>query len=89
MSHHIHRRLAQLVSEIVAFDQTDAMLARDGAFHLDGALDHAMDDTFSHLALFLGEQQDRCTVLVDALCHVFELLTVEVPIPYVAHNRTE
>lgn len=59
MSHHIHRRFPQFVSQVIAFDQTDAVLARDGAFHLDGALDHSMDDTFSYFTLFLVEQQDR------------------------------
>lgn len=55
MSHHIHGRLSQLVSQVVTFDQANAMLARDRAFHLDGTLDHPVDDAFSDLALFLVE----------------------------------
>lgn len=45
--------------QIIALDEADAVLARDGALHLDGTLDHAVDDGFGGGALAVVEEEDR------------------------------
>lgn len=60
LAHEIHSRLAQLVREVVALHKPDAMLAGDGAFHLDGALDHAMNEGLGLFALAVVVEEDRC-----------------------------
>jgi hypothetical protein len=37
--------------EIVALDKADSVFACDSAFHLDGALNHSVDDVFGDLPL--------------------------------------
>lgn len=50
LAHQIDRILAQLFGEVIAFDEADAVLARRGAFELDCALDHAVDESFGNVA---------------------------------------
>lgn len=59
LPHRIDRRLPQLMREVVALDEADAVLACDCAFHFDGALDHAVDDGFGGGALAVVEE-DNC-----------------------------
>lgn len=57
-AHRIHSRLAQLVGKIIALDETNAVLASHGAFHLHSALDHAMDNTLGDFLLLVAEKDD-------------------------------
>lgn len=57
--HSIDGRVAHLVRKVVPLDEADAVLAGDGAFHLDGALDHAVNDIFGDLAFLFVEEEDR------------------------------
>ena len=58
LPHGIHGLDPEFVVQVIALYKTDAMLARDCAFHLDGTLDHAMDDAFGYRALFVVEEND-------------------------------
>ena len=44
--------------QVVPLDEADAMLASDGAFHLDGALHHPVHHIFGRLSLRLVEDED-------------------------------
>lgn len=45
--------------KVVPFDQPNAMLAGDSAFHLHSPLDHAVDDPLGHL-LFVFVEENNC-----------------------------
>ena len=57
-SHGVDGRLPELVVEIVSLDKADAVLARDGAFHLDGPFHHAVYDVCGDLTLGLVEEEN-------------------------------
>lgn len=46
------------MGKIIALDETNAVLASHGTFHLNSALDHAMDDTLGNFLLLVAEKDD-------------------------------
>ena len=58
--HCINRARPQLMLQIIALDQANAMLARRRTFELDGALDHVVDDVFGFCVLGLLVVEDDC-----------------------------
>jgi hypothetical protein len=46
------------MGQIVPLDESDAVFACDGAFHFYCVHDHAMDDFFGEVFLFLIEEDD-------------------------------
>jgi hypothetical protein len=57
-THGIHCRFTQLMCKIVPLDEPNTVLTGHGAFHLHGTLDHAVDNTLSHLLFVVIEQDD-------------------------------
>ena len=58
LPHRVDGGLAELVRQVITLDEADAVFARHGAFHFDGALDHAVDDGFGGGALGVVEEDD-------------------------------
>jgi hypothetical protein len=46
------------VSQIIALDQADAVLAGHGALHFNGPLDHAVDDALGDFLFLVAEEDD-------------------------------
>lgn len=61
-SHGVYCCLADFVFKVVSLDEPNAMFAGDGSFHLDGALDHAVDYALCHFSLLIVEKDDGCIV---------------------------
>ena len=61
--HRVHGVGAQLVRQVIAFDETDAVLAGGGAFELDCALDHVVHEAFGLFVLGLLVVEDDGCVL--------------------------
>ena len=71
--------------EVVSLDQPHTMLAGDCAFHLDGALDHAMYDIRSYASLLVIEQ-DNCFRRSEPRFNTIAKHTVKVTISNMANN---
>lgn len=59
LSHCIDGRLTHFIGKVVSFPHTNAMLAGDGTFHLDGTLGHAVDYILRGLAFVVVVKNDR------------------------------
>ena len=58
LAHGVHGIGAQLVGEVVALDEADAVLARGGAFELERALDHVVHEVLGLLVLGFAVVED-------------------------------